>query len=226
MCNYILTIIHYILNVAQVQNLCDNTNTQQQQKLIKMSNKKRENFSNSLIMCINKKLNILIFFFMIVTSVHCATDNVNAQPTNAHYSDLNNVNKDSTIFDRKLTNPSHDGMINVEDIINRQSSYFINNIKTMILKYVDDTLNKESYEIMSGLKIELNNNRNLMNDSMIDKSQTLPRNDESKSFDNNLLSFDEQLLGRFEHFAETHVINLNIPRAAQSTGRFFFFKGR
>lgn len=209
MYNYILfTNINHILNVVQEYNICGKTDKQ----LIKMSNEKR-NSSDSLINYVNCKLNIVILFFAIISSVHCA-ENGNA----IKQKDVNHLN--SPDMNGAIEDTQHGKLFETNEFMGRQSWNFVDDIKSMVLNYVDEALNRKSYEIISGLKIELDK-RNFTNSRMINAFD-----DEPKSFGSTLLSFDEQLLGRLQHFAETHVINLNIPQAAQTTGRLFFFKGR
>lgn len=214
MYNYIFTTnIHHILNVVQEYHICGKADKQ----LIKMSNEKR-NSSDSLSNYVNSKLNVVILFFAIISSGYCAENvNVIEQKDMSHRisSEMNGPTEGTR--HAKLFETTER---TIDELIGRQSLNFIDNIKSMVLNYVDEALNRKSYEIISGLKIELDN-RNFTNSRMLNAFYSEP-----KSFGSALLSFDEQLLGRLENFAETHVINLNIPQAAQTTGRLFFFKGR
>ena len=89
-------------------------------------------------------------------------------------------------------------------------SFNTRDIQEAILQYVDNTLNKRTYEIISGIKIEANKNKVKHEKSNEQRSSSA-------------MTFDDLLLNRLTEFADTHVINFNVPRAVES-GRLFFFK--
>lgn len=93
-------------------------------------------------------------------------------------------------------------------------------LQDLILRYVDETLGQRTYEIISGIKIE-EGNRTKPGIAIAGAGSR--RSVDAASVDIN--SFDEQIIDRLTQFAETHVVNLNIPRAMHATGRLFFFKG-
>lgn len=94
-------------------------------------------------------------------------------------------------------------------------------LQQIILQYVDETLSRRTYEIINGLKIEIGNKT--LSGGGIAIAGT---SDESQRSASDNVPLDEQIYDRLRRFADTHVINLNIPRALQSTGRLFFFKGK
>lgn len=109
----------------------------------------------------------------------------------------------------------------------RPQTLNVNQLQQIILKYVDDTLSRRTYEIVNGLTIEIGNKT-----SNVDGVGRPGRRrggiavagaaDEERKIPPGL---DELILDRLQRFAESHVVNLNIPKAMQSTGRLFFFKG-
>lgn len=94
-------------------------------------------------------------------------------------------------------------------------------LQQIILQYVDETLSRRTYEIINGLKIEIGN-RSLSGGGIA----VAGASDESQRSANDNTPLEEQIYDRLRRFADTHVINLNIPRALKSTGRLFFFKGK
>lgn len=100
-----------------------------------------------------------------------------------------------------------------------RNQFSTKNFEKMILKYVDETLNRRTYEILAGIKIEMDSNKY----KKLNQSRQF-NGDTARSTTDDLLTFDEQIVERLRQFANTHVIRLNIPRALQSTGRALFFK--
>lgn len=116
----------------------------------------------------------------------------------------------SHIEDEKLwrpTQPAH--MLNTKEL------------QQIILQYVDETLSRRTYDIINGLKIEIGN-KTLSGGGIAIAGAS----DESQRSASDNAPLDEQIYDRLRRFADTHVINLNIPRALKSTGRLFFFKGK
>lgn len=95
-------------------------------------------------------------------------------------------------------------------------------IQDMILQYVDETLNRRTFELLAGLTlIEKNRTQTLAEQSDAAVAQQSARQASPAA-----APFDVQLLDRLTRFAETHVINLSVPRAVQATAKTFFFKSK
>lgn len=104
-----------------------------------------------------------------------------------------------------------------------QPAHMINTkeLQQIILQYVDETLSRRTYEIINGLKIEIGNKTTSGGGIAVAGAS-----DESQRSARDNAPLEDQIYDRLRRFADTHVINLNIPRALQSTGRLFFFKGK
>lgn len=101
----------------------------------------------------------------------------------------------------------------------------VNQLQQIILRYVDETLSRRTYEIVNGLTIEIGNKT--ANDKGPGRRHgggiaVAGAAEEERQLSPGL---DELILDRLQRFADSHVVNLNIPKAMQSTGRLFFFKG-
>lgn len=94
-------------------------------------------------------------------------------------------------------------------------------LQQIILQYVDETLSRRTYEIINGLKIEIANNTIIGGGIAVAGAS-----DESQRSASDNAPLEEQVYDRLRRFADTHVINLNLPRAIKSTGRLFFSKGK
>jgi hypothetical protein len=77
--------------------------------------------------------------------------------------------------------------------------------RNVALEYVNDVLHRDTIDILPGVRIER-------------KTNNSTERAEEKSFDAGLAS-------TIRHFTESHVVRINLARAATETGRLFFFKG-
>lgn len=96
-------------------------------------------------------------------------------------------------------------------------------IQDMILEYIDQTLHRRTFEILTGLSIAAKNN------SIADaKAPVTQSTRESRRLDDVTTTdtFDVQLVRRFKQFAETRVLNLSLSRALDAGSRSFFFKSK
>jgi hypothetical protein len=75
--------------------------------------------------------------------------------------------------------------------------------KHVMLEYVEDVLGRKKINLLPGVSIE----RKTMSDKI-----------EAKSLDSNFM-------GSIKRFVDTHSVSVDMARAAQATGRLFFFKG-
>jgi len=136
---------------------------------------------------------------------------------------LNFVKKNDTINDV-------DKLILNENKKTKGNDEKLSEIEIILLDYVDKSLNNDSYEIISGVKIEREKapivisrtSRLIKYEKSNLKENVL--SEQSRSANDESLTFDEQILDRFKQFAETHVVKVNMGRAVES-GRLFFFKG-
>lgn len=119
-------------------------------------------------------------------------------------------------------------------------------IQDMILQYVDETLNRRTYQLLAGLTlIEKNQTHgpqaltttsaSATSESAAAAAATSSQVSSSSSSSARSIAagaadasstFDVKLWQRLTRFAETRVISVNVPRAVQATAKTFFFKSK
>lgn len=90
-------------------------------------------------------------------------------------------------------------------------------IQDMILEYIDQTLNRRTFQILSGLTVDAKNKTAPTAESDSEQSRSMVAMDAADTFDG-------KISRRLRRFAETHVVNLSIPRVLDAGARTFFFK--
>lgn len=89
----------------------------------------------------------------------------------------------------------------------------------MILEYIDHTLNRRTFEILSGLRFDAKNKSLVDAEKDSEMSRSMAELDASDTFDG-------KVSRRLKRFAETHVMNLSVPRLLDASARTFFFKSK
>lgn len=138
------------------------------------------------------------------TSVHCSATTASSAELNQH--DDPHPHLSSHESDRRkgpLNDVPHIDVKGIED---------------MLLEYIDQKLHQRTFEILAGLSIAAKNT------SLTEVTNTPPTSSRSLADLDATDSFDGKLIRRFKQFAETRVVNLNIPRAFDAGARTFFFK--
>ena len=89
---------------------------------------------------------------------------------------------------------------------NKTSDSDIKEFQGLMLDYIDDVLNRKIYQVMPGIFIKQTDTNNTQ---------------QAKSFSN----LQDDIQWTWKKLTNSNVLNVNIPKALQGTGRLFFFKG-
>lgn len=167
--------------------------------------------STAISLCLVYTITIL-FAVVPITPIHCSSAEISVDTTQ-----LKPIASDPHPHPLDTQSARRKGPLNDMQTIDTQG------IQDMILEYIDQTLHRRTFEILTGLSIAAKNN------SIADaEAPVTQRTRESRRLDDVTTTdtFDVQLVRRFKQFAETRVLNLSLSRALDAGSRSFFFKSK
>lgn len=150
---------------------------------------------------VSNSASIALLLLSVICSAHCSSPIVGAS-TDAHITVQNDI--------RHHSDASHPTILGIHT----------QDIQEMILQYVDETLNRRTYQLLSGLTLVQKNMTLPAGGEMTPTTQETGRDSSATT------PFDVRIVRRLRRFADTHVINLSVPRALQATAKTFFFKSK
>lgn len=139
------------------------------------------------------------------------------KPSKSHEEEIRNetveyLSKNSENFNKKLD--EIEVALNAVDGVKNENT---EKLERELMKYVDESLSRDSYVFFDGVKIEPA--ASLINNRSVNGTPRGARNlksDEDEKDD----SFDGKVLKKIDKYAKNHVLSVNIPQ----TARYFGFK--
>ncbi|CAH0721064.1 unnamed protein product, partial [Brenthis ino] len=137
--------------------------------------------------------------------------------TSCHSCQSSSSNKINNVNNEEKVPKENNFFANILDAISTFSEkyVFVNSterqLQNVLEKFVDDALNQDNYEIFEGVEIKA-----------IDKNKIKPKESlEHKEVGRALFStytYEYRLFQKIKHFVDTHILSINLPKAARLVG--------
>ncbi|XP_064074888.1 uncharacterized protein LOC113398107 [Vanessa tameamea] len=144
----------------------------------------------------------------------------NVESNNCHSCQISNSNLNNNVINENKDDPKDNNIL--ADIIDTLSTFsekyvFVNNtekqLQNILEQVLDDSLKKDKFEIFEGVEIKPINEKNKTNQP---KDELAIRREGRALFSS--YTYEYRLFKKIKNFIDTHILSINLPKAARLVG--------